>query len=401
MGIGANSDFLPDQFFQKGDWSNIKHVVCIPACNEISLFPVLNSINHCSSIANVAVVVAINAAENADENIKKTNQKAFDELVNSQEANSFWFPWMVELYNHLSPKKAGVGLARKLAMDRACKEIKTISGENILLCLDADCTVSTNWVQEIINYFSANKNIKAASVYFEHPVPEDALLTEAILLYEMHLRYLKQALQWAGFPWYFHTVGSSMALRAETYVKNGGMNTRQAGEDFYFLHKLMPLGFGEINTATVFPAARFSDRVPFGTGRSMMEFRENRTQTTYDFEIFKQLKLFFDGLNSKGISAFSNWGEYCSEALQVFFENEGLENARLEALQYASNEDKAHQRFLKWFSGFRIIKLLHFLRDSGFPDGDVTENVEIYLKEINADTSNNFLQILRQIDKDC
>src|SRR4029434_9989987 len=96
---------------------------------------------------------------------------------------------------------------------------------------------------------------------------------KAIAAYELHLRYYLQALRTAGFPHGYHTIGSSMAVRARTYMEQGGMNRRQAGEDFYFLHKLIPLGgFTELNSTTVYPLPRPSNRVPFGTGRAVSEW---------------------------------------------------------------------------------------------------------------------------------
>ena len=63
-----------------------------------------------------------------------------------------------------------------------------------------------------------------------------------------------------------------MAVRAHAYARQGGMNRRQAGEDFYFMQKLVD---GEqvenIAEATVFPSARLSHRVPFGTGKALSD----------------------------------------------------------------------------------------------------------------------------------
>jgi hypothetical protein len=44
------------------------------------------------------------------------------------------------------------------------------------------------------------------------------------------------------FSYAYHTVGSAMAVKAYQYVKVGGMNRRQAGEDFYFIQKLVHSG---------------------------------------------------------------------------------------------------------------------------------------------------------------
>src|SRR5213594_3575687 len=94
----------------------------------------------------------------------------------------------------------------------------------------------------------------------------DPKVAEAIAAYELHLRYYVRALRYAGFPYAHHTIGSCMAVRADVYKKQGGMNKRQAGEDFYFLQKIIPLGhFTDLTETKVIPSSRPSDRVPFGT----------------------------------------------------------------------------------------------------------------------------------------
>src|SRR5690606_11992981 len=128
--------------------------------------------------------------------------------------------------------------------------------------------------------------------------------------YEIHLRYFIGMQRWAGFPHAFQTVGSSMAVRARIYCQIGGMNTRQAGEDFYFLHKIIERGkFSDLNTTTVYPSPRISDRVPFGTGQSMKEqLILNAKLTTYHPVAFMHFKRFIELiplLYSSGISNFN------------------------------------------------------------------------------------------------
>ena len=86
----------------------------------------------------------------------------------------------------------------------------------------------------------------------------------------------------ALFPFAFHTIGSSMAVRASSYMRQGGMNKRKAGEDFYFQQKIIPLcGFTECNSTVVYPSPRPSYRVPFGTGRAMLGYLQNGEVLTW------------------------------------------------------------------------------------------------------------------------
>ena len=99
---------------------------------------------------------------------------------------------------------------------------------------------------------------------------------DGIAAYELHLRYHVRVQKWIGFPYAFQTIGSAMAVRAWAYVKQGGMNRRHAGEDFYFLQKISWLGpISELSTVTVFPSPRLSGRVPFGTGKAVGDYIES------------------------------------------------------------------------------------------------------------------------------
>ena len=170
----------------------------------------------------------------------------------------------------LPDPKGGVGWARKIVLDEAAR---LLSQEGIMLCLDSDCTVAQNYLKVVTDHFQSNPDCNAVSIYFEHNL--DTLGYDerhAIIQYELHLRYLVHAMRWAGHPFAFQTVGSSMAVRRKGYLAHGGMNTRQAGEDFYFLQKFIEVdSLQEIRNTTVYPSARISDRVPFGTGRAMSQ----------------------------------------------------------------------------------------------------------------------------------
>src|SRR5439155_23761617 len=86
-----------------------------------------------------------------------------------------------------------------------------------------------------------------------------------------------------------------MAVGADSYRNQGGMNKRKAGEDFYFLHKVIPLGgFTDLTGTTVIPSARPSDRVPVGTGKAVRSFLEGQEIKTYPLEAFLDLQCCFE-----------------------------------------------------------------------------------------------------------
>lgn len=371
---GESSDWLHKNSLKKAEYfsalpqsdARFRLSVCIPAYKEKSLVKVLESLLQCEVVeAAVTVFVLINASENASEEIKSINNHAFEEATRFAENRALTFHLVLLIDNAMPAAKAGVGLARRTVMNYATENVG--DKDHVLVALDADCHISGNYLKAIYTFFNTQKNLHAASVYFEHPMPEDKHLKEGIVLYELHLRFLKNALQWSGFPWYFHTVGSSMAVRAGMYKKQGGMNTRQAGEDYYFLHKLMPHGFGEITGCTVFPEARISDRVPFGTGRSLGNFlNEAEGITTYNPQIFETLQPLFSVIHQDKPEAIQSYlaGD-CPKPLQQVLTELKFEKAIEEALKNSGSNSQARQRIWKWFSGFTIVKIMHALRDLG------------------------------------
>ena len=68
-------------------------------------------------------------------------------------------------------------------------------------------------------------------------------------------------------------LGSAIAVRAKACRAVGGFDQQRAGEDFYFLQKLVKYGcLALYNPCKVYPSSRVSDRVPFGTGPAVAAF---------------------------------------------------------------------------------------------------------------------------------
>ncbi len=91
----------------------------------------------------------------------------------------------------------------------------------------------------------------------------------------------------------FTAIGSAMALPVKSYRAIGGMTPHKSGEDFYFLQKLRK--FGKVltwNKEKVYPEARYSDRVFFGTGPAMIKGRDGdwSSYPIYPFELFDEIK---------------------------------------------------------------------------------------------------------------
>jgi hypothetical protein len=224
------------------------------------------------------------------------------------------------------------------------------------------------------------------------------------------MRYYKNAMRWCGYPHAIHTVGSSFALKASAYIKQGGMNRRKAGEDFYFLHKLVLLGhYGNISATTVFPAARQSDRVPFGTGAAIKKWAEGNSELifTYSLEAFSQLKPLFSNpsqfwkMNQIEIADFIG---NLHPMLQSFCEDSRINDEIFELRGNCSDAIVFERRFFHLLNAFWILKYLNFTHETFYVRGDLQTEAIILLQNIGIQTENNLpledlLEIYRNLDK--
>jgi hypothetical protein len=357
-------------------------VIVVPCFDEPDLISTLESLWACARPRGAAVeaVVVINSSAQAGVDVRARNATTLAQAQTWATAHPdprvrFHFVYAPDL----PPKQAGVGLARKIGMDEALRRFDEARRlrEGVIACLDADCRCEPSYLQSLERHFEEHPDTPACSIYFEHPLdgPLSASIYEAAAAYELHLRYYVQALRWAGFPHAHHTVGSCMAVRAEVYRQQGGMNRRQAGEDFYFLHKLIPLGgFTDLTTTTVYPSPRPSHRVPFGTGKAVRAALEGKPPRTHSLQAFVDLKAFFDLLPllcQRGPSAVAQVSEALPEPVRTFLPDEAL-GAALEEIQANTSTPAAfRKRFFRWFSGFQVMKFVHHARDRFYGDADI------------------------------
>tara|TARA_R100001015_G_C4596502_1_gene151690 strand:- start:287 stop:1207 length:921 start_codon:yes stop_codon:yes gene_type:complete len=299
--------------------------------------------------------------------------------------------------NHLDDKLAGVGLARKIGMGEAARRLLSIGKEEaVILCLDADCTIDNNYLQAVEAHFQNPKSKAAASLYFEHPLEGDDYsneIYEAILYYELHLRYYKHAMTYCGLPFDRYTVGSSMAVRVQAYLSEGGMNKRKAGEDFYFLQKYLIKGeLDEINTTTVYPSPRKSDRVPFGTGRAVQDHLEERKdlQLSYSPKSFKLIAEFIGSIKRD----FPRRPQIAEE-IKGFFKADEWEVEWKKLIEQSRDLESFEKRFYQWFTPFKLLKLLHYLRDEYYPNISIEEAVSELL-EVSGDVGDQLEELRRR-----
>lgn len=381
-------------------------VVTIPAFNESETIKSIESLLNCKPAkAAVEVLVNVNFSEKASESSKLFNEKAFEVLSHyAKQVSTAAFRVHVLYFPNQPVKVAGVGWARKQVMDEAFRRLLEVGNEDGLITgYDADSDCKSNYFEALEEFFTQNKKATACSIQFEHPTAGtkySEAIYKAIALYELHLRYFINAQKWMGTPYAFQTVGSSFAVRAKHYAAVNGMSPKKAGEDFYFLQKLMALGhFHQLNTTTVFPSSRISNRVGFGTGPSVGEISQTGTKLTYNFKSFVEIKKMLDQLEALYEERLSINDLQLDELMIQYLEQQKVHQVLINLRRNNKTYEKFKMAFMQWFGGFQILKMLNVLRTTErFKDLDVISQVhELGISHEKNDLF-ELLEILRGID---
>ncbi len=375
-------------------------VVVIPCYNEPDLRLTLDSLQACRSPrAAVEVLVVINAPEDAGTRVLQQNRRSLQTVQDVDRSLGDPRLRLHALYfSELPPELAGVGCARKAGMDEASRRFADLGRpEGLILSLDADCRVAPDYLQAVESHFACNPKSPAGSIYFEHPLDGDCA---GIMSYELFLRYYVHALRFSGYPHAFQTVGSAMAVRANAYVKQGGMNRRRAGEDFYFLQKLMALGrFSEVRDTVISPSARRSTRVPFGTGQAIgqIELSGHAGYPAFSPRLFRDLAPLFGRVERAcelGFQPLPRWAGL-APVLVDFLRGAGFDDKMLEIRRNAVSPRTLRQRFYNWFNPFRVLKFANFATASAYPKVDVIHAAHQLLQWRGIQAPENGLELLR------
>ncbi len=400
-----------DKLFPEKPASPLHLSVVIPCYNEPNIIPTLESLQQCVPVTGTEVIVIVNEPAACRPEIHRQNRVTLQEIARWRHRRALNFNLLV--HHLVAPAKtAGVGYARKVGMDEAARRFEEAGNRHgVICCFDADSTCDKNYLTAIYEqFYLTSPRPHGAAVYYEHPYPADSLLREGISQYELHLRYYVNALRYVGYPFAHHTIGSTMVVRSDMYQKIGGMNKRQAGEDFYFLHKLMPMGaFIELNNTTVYPAGRVSDRVPFGTGKAMGKWLQGNSPvlTTYNLQSFTGLKQLFaraedfyraeDKALNKILAALPESGQLFLREVSFSRELARLKRQSKTVKTFVNN-------WYRFFDGFMVLRYLHFVRDHFYPDQPVVQEARklAALRWPTANISNTageLLTLYRQQDK--
>jgi hypothetical protein len=420
---------------ESNDQNTIDNVIIIPVISEYeNLRKLLTSLikNDNTYFFQTGVIIVVNNFPDSSEEVKGDNYKSLnflrtiisknysEDLLISEIINSNLSIYLIDASSNgleMPNKIGGVGVARKIGMDAALKIFNYKSdSKKILICLDADCTIDSNYLTTIVNEFN-NRNLSAATVIFQHNIEEDSITAPAIICYEIFLHYYVLGLKSANSPFAFHTVGSAMMCDHESYIKVEGMNKQKAAEDFYFLEKLAKnYKIEKINSTTVYPSSRSSWRVPFGTGQRVDRYlsQKQNEYLLYDPKSFDILKQWLQIFNSNQIISSSDYlhsAKKIHPELSNFLMEQNFEMDWNRILKNSTRSEQLAKQKQKWFDGFKTLKLIHYLRDKAFPQVnmfealnrllsrlEVTKDFFWYRKDVpDIETQKKYLELLREL----
>lgn len=257
------------------------------------------------------------------------------------------------------PAKQGVGLARKIGSDLACRlwqEGSLASGW--LYQTDADAELPADYFDHDLEHYDAG-----ALVFDHRHVTNERQLARAAELYDWHMAYYHTSLARLGSRYAFPTLGSTIAIRADAYAAVRGYPRRDAAEDFYLLNKVQKVaGVRFTPEVTVTLAARRSHRVPFGTGPALADIEKllesepsGATFTSYHPQAFALL-----GEALESLRAFaSDPGHAFAPRVEAILATLGF--ARMRGVAHAKYPKKPQrQKALDdWFDARRTLRFVH------------------------------------------
>lgn len=356
----------------------LRGAVVIPACAERESLPqtlACLAANPQKTLKDWLVIVVINQPPDAAPADREENCATLDWLRTGGAHNIPNLCWVdaVSEEHQLPVRDAGVGLARKVGFDLALNRLQ--NERSILASLDADTLVEANYLQTLTEHF-ARTTAGGTTLPFAHQAGESCEQQQAIDRYELYLRHYVFGLQLAGSPYAYHSIGSALACRVSAYLAAGGMNRRKAGEDFYFLQQLTKTGgMHSLRGTCVYPSARSSHRVPFGTGEKVARLlRGEDAVHFYPQSCFASLQQLLQVMNQSsgndGNQILQQLTESSPETVD-FLRAEGFVDVWSKLTGQHRTPDSLHKAFHGWFDAlktWRMIRHLSLARPA--PDND-------------------------------
>ncbi|MDA1077085.1 MAG: hypothetical protein O3A63_20420 [Proteobacteria bacterium] len=342
-----------------------RHCLVVPCFDEHPGF-LAQLIAHLPDPADLLIILIVNAPSCAADLPLHRTRKLLTELVSASRvlADSGHLTWRemttgidllicnrttVEL---LLPRRQGVGLARKIGADMGLALISTGKIElPWIFNTDADAILPHDYLGAI------NNQTDGTLVYpFTHLSCDEEDLNRRMRAYELHLRYYVDRLAWAGSPYAYHTLGSLIAVHADTYARVRGFPRRNAAEDFYLLNKVAktaplitpPHPVVQLQT-------RWSERVPFGTGPALARDGPQHTYAPASFELLKEV---IDYLNALAVDE----PRTLSANVKPLAGDLGLLDFCVTAVRQYQPGSSRRIALHSWFDAFRTLRFIHAAR---------------------------------------
>lgn len=276
------------------------------------------------------------------------------------------------------PAKQGVGLARKIGADFAFALWAGGGAETPWIhCSDADVRLPRDYFDRV----RADSDASALVYDYLHDTEDCPDGGQSILEYEIFLRYYVLGLRSAGSRYAFPTIGSTIAVRAPAYAQVRGFPRRNAAEDFHLLAKLAKLGAVEpMHGAPIVLSGRASERVPFGTGRAVLQARQRTLRgevfRVYDPRVFAWLGVWLAALDdfqrapatrlATHATARAGAAGIHASLLCELADADGIEDG-LPALAARTSPDRARV-LCERFDALATLRFVHRVRDRVHPD---------------------------------
>jgi glucosyl-3-phosphoglycerate synthase len=191
----------------------------------------------------------------------------------------------------------GVGRARRLGMDIACRRLLQIGREDgLIACTDADTTVAPDWLSAQLALAQAGAEAIGGLIELE-PTGRQTLSPQAVAIREQGAaRRLTDAIEQSagrGTVEHPHFSGASLALSAAAYRRCGGLPIRAALEDEALANALARQGVAihRSRRVRVRTSARTDGRAPRGLAQdlSRADWRARRTYRAEEFPLERLL----------------------------------------------------------------------------------------------------------------
>ena len=269
--------------------------VAIPAMDELDYLPkTLQAIENQRCDYPVQLFVCVNQPDewwqiSEKRIICERNQQLLAWLHNYKNLK-------INIIDYSSPKKGwskksyGVGWARKILFDTI---LQIADNQDIIISLDADTLFNPDYFTSIGDNFREQPNLTVISMPYYHRLTDDERADRAILRYEIYMRNWLLSMHRIESPYAFTAIGSAIALKVNALRLIGGITPMKSGEDFYLLQKLCKMSpVSNYNREMVYPAARFSDRVEFGTGPAMLKGANGHWESypIYHNSLFREIE---------------------------------------------------------------------------------------------------------------